>query len=251
MNTIKTIAIITALTGILSCGKKENSIRINQVGFYPGQEKTMTLEEYNKAEIVTITDAEGSVVWQGSADRAAVSPWSGKVRRIFDFSEITESGTYTIHAGKDSAAFTVCCDVLKPLADAALTAFYHQRSGMDLDPEIAGKWARKGGHPDTLVYVHASAASESRPEGTVISSAKGWYDAGDYNKYVVNSGYSMGLMAKAFLMFPEVYDWGQKDKKDYWEYCRKMHSIYRPVYNELKYNADWLYTMQDPADGGV
>ena len=85
----------------------------------------------------------------------------------------------------------------------------------------------------------------------MISSPKGWYDAGDYNKYVVNSGYSMGLMAQTFLMFPEVYDWGQKDKKDYWEYSRKMHSIYRPVYNELKYNADWLYTMQDPADGGV
>ena len=42
MNTIKTIAIIAALTGLLSCGKNENSIRINQVGFYPGQEKTMT-----------------------------------------------------------------------------------------------------------------------------------------------------------------------------------------------------------------
>ena len=91
MNTIKTIPIIAALTGLLSCGKNENSIRINQVGFYPGQEKTMTLEEYNKAEIVTITDAEGSVVWEGSADRSAVSPWSGKVRRIFDFSEITAS----------------------------------------------------------------------------------------------------------------------------------------------------------------
>lgn len=237
MNTIKTIAIITALTGILSCGRKENSIRINQVGFYPGQEKTMTLEEYNKAEIVTITDAEGSVVWEGSADRSAVSPWSGKVRRIFDFSEITESGTYTIHAGKDSAAFTVSPDALKPLADAALTAFYHQRSGMDLDPEIAGKWARKGGHPDTLVYVHASAASESRPEGTVISSAKGWYDAGDYNKYVVNSGYSMGLMANAFRVISLQYAYNKKDSRKFWD--------------ELEYNHDWLLTMQDPEDGGV
>ena len=237
MNTIKTIAIIASLTGLLSCGKNENSIRINQVGFYPGQEKTMTLEEYNKAEIVTITDAEGSVVWEGSADRSAVSPWSGKVRRIFDFSEITESGTYTIHAGKDSAAFTVSPDVLKPLADAALTAFYHQRSGMDLDPEIAGKWARKGGHPDTLVYVHASAASASRPEGTVISSPKGWYDAGDYNKYVVNSGYSMGLMANAFRVISLQYAYNKKDSRKFWD--------------ELEYNHDWLLTMQDPEDGGV
>ncbi|MBO5814528.1 MAG: glycoside hydrolase family 9 protein [Bacteroidales bacterium] len=237
MNTIKTIAIIAALTGLLSCGKNENSIRINQVGFYPGQEKTMTLEEYNKAEVVTITDAEGSVVWEGSADRSAVSPWSGKIRRIFDFSEITESGTYTIHAGGDSATFIVSRDALKPLADAALTAFYHQRSGMDLDPEIAGKWARKGGHPDTLVYVHASAASASRPEGTVISSPKGWYDAGDYNKYVVNSGYSMGLMANAFRVISLQYAYNKKDSRKFWD--------------ELEYNHDWLLTMQDPEDGGV
>ena len=173
MDKLKTLVVFTVLSCLISCSNRENSIRINQVGFYPGQEKTLTLEDYNKTEIVTITDAEGSIVWEGSADRSSTSPWSGKVRRIFDFSEITESGTYTIHAGKDSAAFIVSPDALKPLADAALTAFYHQRSGMDLDPEIAGKWARKGGHPDTLVYVHANAASESRPEGTVISSPKG------------------------------------------------------------------------------
>ena len=251
MDKLKALVVFTVMSCLISCSNRENSIRINQVGFYPGQEKTMTLEDYNKTEIVTITDAEGKIVWEGSADRSSTSPWSGKVRRIFDFSEIIESGTYTIHAGKDSAAFIVSPDALKPLADAALTAFYHQRSGMDLDPEIAGKWARKGGHPDTLVYVHANAASESRPEGTVISSPKGWYDAGDYNKYVVNSGYSMGLMAQTFLMFPEVYDWTKKDETSFWDYEKKMHSIYRPVYNELKYNADWLYTMQDPADGGV
>lgn len=237
MNKLKAFSIIAALSGIISCGSKDNSIRINQVGFYPGQEKTMTLEEYNEADIVTITDAEGAIVWEGSAERSAVSPWSGKERRIFDFSEITQTGTYTIHAGKDSASFTVSRDVLKPLADAALTAFYHQRSGMDLDPAIAGIWARKGGHPDTLVYIHASAASENRPEGTVLSSSKGWYDAGDYNKYVVNSGYSMGLMANAFRVMSLRYRYDKDDSRKFWK--------------ELEYNNDWLLTMQDPADGGV
>ena len=237
MDTIKALSIIAALSCIISCSSPENSIRINQVGFYPGQEKTMTLEEYNEADIVTITDAKGTVVWEGSAERSAVSPWSGKVRRIFDFSEITETGTYVIHAGKDSASFTVSRDVLKPLAEAALTAFYHQRSGMDLDPEIAGRWARKGGHPDTLAYVHASAASETRPEGTMLSSPKGWYDAGDYNKYVVNSGYSMGLIANAFRVMSLRYTYDKKDSRKFWE--------------ELEYNNDWLLTMQDPADGGV
>ena len=219
---------------VCSCNTKTDSIRINQVGFYPEQEKTLTLEPENRCRAVQIYK-EGTLVWEGEALREAPSPWSGKVRRIFDFSELTEPGTYTVQAGKEIKEFVIDENALDELAEAALTAFYHQRSGMDLDSTIAGQWARKGGHPDTEVLIHASAASESRPEGTVISSPKGWYDAGDYNKYVVNSGYSMGLMAEAFLMFPDVYD----------------QDIYNPLFEELLYNEEWMWTMQDPEDGGV
>ena len=209
------------------------------------------MEQSNQCEKIEIYKAgTDEKVWEGAAFRTAESPWSGKVRRIFDFSEITEPGTYTVKAGNATADFTVSPAAYEELAQAALTAFYHQRSGMDLDPEIAGQWARKGGHPDTEVLIHASASSESRPEGSVISSPKGWYDAGDYNKYIVNSGYSLGLMAEAFLMFPEQYDWETKDI-DYGEYTRNTQKIYEPIFEELSYNEEWMWSMQDPEDGGV
>ncbi len=226
------LAAVAFLSG--SCAVESENIRINQVGFYPSQEKTITLEQDNPCETVSIYRA-GRKIWEGEAVRTAVSPWSGKVRRVFDFSEITKPGRYTIKAGKERMKFIVSENAFDALAEAGLKGFYHQRSGMDLDPAIAGKWARKGGHPDTVVYIHPSAVSEGRPEGTVISSPKGWYDAGDYNKYVVNSGYSMGLMAEAALMFstPE-----NADRR-------------KAIHDELEYNAEWLYTMQDPSDGGV
>ena len=237
-----------AAAAVCSCTTKTDSIRINQVGFYPAQEKTLTLEPENRCRTVQIYK-EGTLVWEGEALREATSPWSGKVRRIFDFSELTEPGTYTVQAGKETKEFVIDENALDELAEAALTAFYHQRSGMDLDSTIAGQWARKGGHPDTEVLIHASAASESRPEGTIISSPKGWYDAGDYNKYVVNSGYSMGLMAEAFLMFADRPDWDSLE--DYFEYCRNTQDIYNPLFEELLYNEEWMWTMQDPEDGGV
>ena len=244
-------ALILATVCACSAPADKESIRINQVGFYPDQEKTLTLEQSNQCEKIEIYKAgTDEKVWEGAELRSAVSPWSGKERRIFDFSEITEPGTYTVKAGNATADFTVSPAAYEELAQAALTAFYHQRSGMDLDPEIAGQWARKGGHPDTEVLIHASAASESRPEGTVISSPKGWYDAGDYNKYIVNSGYSLGLMAEAFLMFPEQYDWETKDI-DYGEYTRNTQKIYEPIFEELSYNEEWMWSMQDPEDGGV
>ena len=240
--------ITVCMAAVCACSSPADSIRVNQVGFYPDQEKTLTLEQNNKCETVEIYKAgTDEKVWEGTQLRSAVSPWSGKERRIFDFSEITVPGRYTVKAGKATAEFTVSETAYDELAKAALTAFYHQRSGMDLDPEIAGKWARKGGHPDTEVLIHASAASESRPEGTVISSSKGWYDAGDYNKYIVNSGYSLGLMAEAFLMFP-----ASRDKYEYnWEYCKATSAICEPAFDELFYNEEWMWTMQDPEDGGV
>ena len=225
----------------LSCSKteeKSDSIRINQVGFYPLQEKTMTLESENPAESISICrKGSDSTVWEGGYVHTAASEWSGKVRKIFDFSDITEPGTYTIIAGDETAEFIISQDALRPLSEAALTAFYHQRSGMDLDTAIAGKWARKGGHPDTLVYIHASAATPERPEGTVISSPKGWYDAGDYNKYVVNSAYSMGLMANVFRVLSMKRLITREESTRFWE--------------ELEYNHQWLLTMKDPSDGGV
>ena len=169
-----------SLAAIISCSSTEDSnksesIRINQVAFYPSQEKTLTLEPTNDSKKISIykfgTDEK---VWEGEAAWTATSPWSGKERKVFDFSEITEPGTYTVKAGDESMNFTIDEHAYAELADEALLGFYHQRSGMDLDSTIAGQWARKGGHPDTEVLIHASAASESRPEGTIISSPKGW-----------------------------------------------------------------------------
>mgnify|MGYP002508437519 FL=1 len=248
-----TVLLPFALAAIISCSSTEDSnksesIRINQVAFYPSQEKTLTLEPTNDSKKISIYKfGTEEKVWEGTALRTATSPWSGKERKVFDFSEITEPGTYTVKAGDESMNFTIDEHAYAELADEALLGFYHQRSGMDLDSTIAGQWARKGGHPDTEVLIHASAASESRPEGTVISSPKGWYDAGDYNKYVVNSGYSMGLMAEAFLMFPatqEAYD-------NYWDYSEATRKICEPAFEELSYNEQWMWTMQDPEDGGV
>ena len=225
---IRIIIVSAALIISTSCndkGDQQSSIRMNQVGFYPDQEKTMTLESKNPAETIRICiKGSDETIWEGQHVRSAVSPWSGKERKIFDFSEITEPGTYTVIAGDETAEFIISENALDALAEAALKGFYHQRSGIS-------------GHPDTLVYIHASAATPERPEGTVISSPKGWYDAGDYNKYVVNSAYSMGLMANVFRTLSRKSLITREESIRFWE--------------ELEYNHQWLLTMKDPSDGGV
>ncbi len=73
-----------------------------------------------------------------------------------------------------------------------------------LPPQYAGKWSRAEGHPDNQVIVHPAAASPTRPAGTIISCPRGWYDAGDYNKYIVNSGITMGTLLSLYEDFPGI-----------------------------------------------
>jgi endoglucanase len=92
--------------------------------------------------------------------------------------------------------------------------------------------------------VHSSAASASRPEGTRISSPRGWYDAGDYNKYVVNSGistYTLLLIAEQFPRYAESLRLG----------IPESGNGVPDVLNEALWTIRWMLTMQDPADGGV
>ena len=127
---------------------------------------------------------------------------------------------------------------------AALKAFYFQRASLALEPRYAGKWSRAAGHPDTQVLVHPSAASAGRPPGTVISSPGGWYDAGDYNKYIVNSGITVATLLSFYEDFPA--------------YVRAL-DVHIPesgdavpdLVHEALWNLRWMLTMQDPSDGGV
>jgi len=129
-------------------------------------------------------------------------------------------------------------------AAAAIKAYYFNRAGIELQAEYAGRYARAAGHPDDHVLVHASAAGPGRPEGSVIASPKGWYDAGDYNKYVVNSAISVYTLLAAYEQFPEFF--ARQDL-----HIPESGNGLPDLLNEALWNLDWMLAMQDPADGGV
>lgn len=143
-----------------------------------------------------------------------------------------------------SYRFQISDNVHRDAAKAVLKAFYLIRSDMPMEEKYAGRWARAAGHPDTAVYVHPSAASEQRPEGTIISSPRGWYDAGDYNKYIVNSGITMGTMFSAYEDFPQYYNRLNVA-------IPESGNAVPDILDEALYNLRWMLTMQDPYDGGV
>src|SRR5207249_4670200 len=127
---------------------------------------------------------------------------------------------------------------------AALKGYYYQRASMPLEARWAGKWARPAGHPDTAVIIHTSAASAQRPAGTIIACSGGWYDAGDYNKYIVNCGITMATLLSAYEDFPHYFDTLNT-------VIPESGDKVPDILNEIIYNLRWMLTMQDPNDGGV
>ena len=244
---INTVFLGLMLSFFGNAQKGSDRIQLNQVGFYPASPKLAVITGKTAAKRFAITSPDGrTTFFSGNLSGEKASNYSSTVTRIADFSAFKNRGTYVVSVpGMESSySFRIGEDVYADLAKSVLKAFYFIRSNMPLEEKYAGKWARPAGHPDTAAVVHPSAATEQRPAGTIISSPKGWYDAGDYNKYIVNSGITMGTLFSAYEDFPL--------------YFNKLNGAIPEsgdrlpdVLDEALYNLRWMLTMQDRADGGV
>jgi endoglucanase len=221
-------------------------IKVNQIGFLPESSKLALVPEGSATQFKVIQAGTDIEIFSGELSAAARWEPANESVKLADFSSVKAPGDYRIRVEgfPDSHPFTIADDVYQPLLAASIKAFYFNRSGAELLTEHAGKFARPLGHPDTQVLVHPSAATAARPAGTVISSPKGWYDAGDYNKYIVNSGISTYTLLAAYEHYPSLF------ANQNLAIPESGNS--RPdLLDEILWNLDWMLTMQDPNDGGV
>lgn len=222
-------------------------IQLNQAGFYRFAPKIAVVTATAQSDTFYLLDAgKKDILYKGVLSVPEASAYSSAITRTADLSAFTAAGKYMlfVQGAGNSYPFSIQNNIYHALAAASLKSYYYQRMSMPILPQYAGKWARQGGHPDTEVYIHSSAASEKRPAHTVISAPGGWYDAGDYNKYIVNSGITMGTLLSAYEDFPFYFDTLQTN-------IPETGNGLPDIINETLYNLRWMLTMQDPNDGGV
>lgn len=239
----------TARTANLKTDKDPGvaAIMLNQLGFYPSSpKKAVVTGKGQQPGFYLLSVLKKDTLFTGKLGKPVQSLNSGLTTRIADFSSFHQPGKYILFVPgiKPSPAFMIGDSVYHDVAVAALKGFYYQRASISLLPAFAGKWARAAGHPDTAVLIHASAVSPGRVTGTLISSSRGWYDAGDYNKYIVNSGISTSTLLSAFEDYPAYFSKLQTN-------IPESGNQVPDILNEAIYNMRWMLTMQDPADGGV
>jgi endoglucanase len=214
------------------------TVYASQIGFQKDGFKELVVE-YGSGDPIKFVDESGKVALTVPLSELSDYVPSGQWLNLADFSELTTEGSYTVLQGSDTIYrnLVVGEKTYEELLKASLKFFYYQRASMELTEEYAGSYARAAGHPDTAVHIHSSSGDEG-----VIASPKGWYDAGDYGKYTVNAGITTYTLLSLYEHFPKYF------KALKWNI--PADGNLPDLLAEIKYNLDWMLTMQ-AKDGGV
>jgi len=223
-------------------------IKLNQIGFYPNQNKIAIAVETTKDSFYLVSSTKLDTLFRGLLDTGSTSKWvySGESTQIADFTAYDSvGGTYYITTDSIySYPFTIAPQVHNGVAKGLLKSFYYNRASMAIVSPWGESWTRAEGLADNVVYIDATAATADRPTGTVISSPKGWFDAGDYNKYVVNAGITTYSLLSLYEHFPTYFDTLNTD-------IPESNNGIPDVLDEALWEIRWLFTAQDTNNGGV
>src|SRR5438445_6529452 len=180
------------------------SIKVDQVGYLPARAKLAIVTEPRAAGSFTVRrSADGREVLTGRLGPPLADADTGDTVRIADFSVLNQTGSFYLDVAGVGASheFDVAPDVYAKVFYLAMRAFYGQRCGaaVDLAPTYPGyrhPACHTVGTPNPDALMHASSGRSGAVEAT-----RGWHDAGDYGKYVVNSGITTGELLWTYEAF--------------------------------------------------
>jgi endoglucanase len=219
---------------------RPDGIFLNQLGYLPASAKQVTVrcsgavDRHDRHFHVRSVESN-RVVFKGSVSRAISDPASGDQIVTADFSKLHVPGMYRLEMGGcASDPFPVANHAYANALKVTMRGYYGQRCGCAVD--LGGGYRHAACHGAGAYH---ATAGKSGP----LANHGGWHDAGDYGRYIVNSGLSTGTLLWA------------------WElYTPALHSLSLDIPEsggkvpdylaEVRWNLEWMLQMQD-MDGGV
>lgn len=216
-------------------------VSVNQVGYLLESDKYfITNIEAQNFDIKE--SGKDTSVFNGSLELYSEKDKStGEKLYIGYFSDFQIKGDFFIELdnGSQSYNFTIDDVVFNDVRDKSLKAFYYQRSGIDLLEEHAGIYNREAGHRYELAF-HPE--SEVYTKGKTKDVSGGWYDAGDYGRYITPAAVSLGVMLIGYENYSEKF---QSDNLNIPESSNSVPDFL----DEMKYELDWMLKMQNREEG--
>jgi len=241
---------LAALVG--ACAAGSQPIRVNVVGYLPDAFKLATIAAPVCAGNWSIVDVDTGA----HALRGTLSELQSRTRGtlcLANFSALTKPGTYELRVAGlgHTQPFPVGPTALNRPFRMAMAGFYMARCGQatpPLEPSDELVLATSKGR----MYEHGECHMN---DGTVddkhthaghlehVDATGGWHDAGDYGKYVVNTGITVGMLMYAWEHFQgrmACADLGLPDGE----------TAVPDFLDEVRWGVAWMLKMQRP-DGWV
>ena len=218
-------------------------VRVNQVGYVSGASKRAYLMASGAETGATfvIKNSGGSTVFGPAAIGAKLGSWSSSYPDVYalDFDSFVTAGTYTISVSGPIAATSPSFKIdsganlyTTPLANS-LYFYENERDGPNY---IASPLRTAPGHVNdesakvylTPTFNKKDNAGPLTATGAVIDASGGWWDAGDYMKFVETHSYTVGMMLVGIRDFPNQMGSGSTTSN---------------FTAEAKFGLDWLQKM--------
>ncbi len=218
---------------------ESSAIRLNTIGYLPLAEKKASLAA-PCAMFAVVRVSDNSTVCAGKVTGPRWDADTGESLYTADFSEVKTPGDYqlVVPGVGQSAPFHIAADVYREPFYTVMRGFYLWRCGIAVSSTYHGHTFAHAACHTNDAWLDYVGGGHTRRDGT-----KGWHDAGDYNKYTVNAGVTLGVLFRAWEDFgPQL----RNVRLDLPESGGKLPDFLA----ELKWELDWLLTMQAP-DGSV
>jgi len=237
-----------------------NFIKVDQFGYLPNATKVAVISNpqtgFNAEQSFTAGTTyqvrnwqNGSVVFSGSPQSwngGATHTQSGDKGWWFDFSTVNTIGSYYIYDVSNnvrSYQFNINDDVYSPVLKAATRMFYYNRCNFAKQAPYA-----EPGFTDGVAFSNQLQDGNSRyvfdknNAATEKDLSGGWFDAGDFNKYVTFADRVMHDLLSAYQENPNVFT-------DDFNIPESGNGI-PDILDELKWELDWLMKMNN-TDGST
>ena len=214
-------------------------IRMNTIGYLPGREHRASIA----ADCINFTVVrlkDGAKVFEAAVSGPATNSDTGELLYTADFSPLKESGEFRLEAPGvgQSPPFRIGAEVYRQPFQLVTRGMYLWRCGMAVTGTNNGSVFHHEACHTNDAWLDFVGATNTMKDGS-----RGWHDAGDYNKYVVNAGITVGGMFRAWEEF------GSQITKVNLGLPESGGPL-PDFLAELKWETDWLLTMQ-AEDGSV
>jgi endoglucanase len=215
-------------------------IKVDQVGYLSQAAKVALVTSRAPATDYQVRAVEGgAVAFKGKLSDPVDDPDSGDRVQSADFSALTRAGRYYLEipgVGR-SWEFSIGPEVYSRAWYLAMRSYYGQRCGtaVDLGPEFPG-FRHEACHLDAAYHASSGKTGPAAAKG-------GWHDAGDYGRYVVNSGITTGTLLWTWEMYGATL-------KNVRLNLPESGNGAPDILNEIRWNLEWMLAMQAD-DGGV